>query len=36
VEKRVTASARLRALVPDVLRTEPQFRLLFAALTPRR
>jgi MFS family permease len=30
MEERVTASARLRALVPDVLRTEPQFRLLFA------
>jgi MFS family permease len=26
----VATSARLRGLVPDVLRTEPQFRLLFA------
>jgi MFS family permease len=26
----VSSSARLRALVPDVLRAEPQFRLLFA------
>jgi len=28
--ERATASVRLRALVPEVLRTEPQFRLLFA------
>jgi MFS family permease len=28
--ERVKASSRLRTLVPDVLRTEPQFRLLFA------
>ena len=30
MEERAKASVRLRALVPDVLRTEPQFRLLFA------
>jgi MFS family permease len=30
MEERAKASARLRALVPDVLRSEPQFRLLFA------
>jgi hypothetical protein len=30
MEERAKASGRLRALVPDVLRTEPQFRLLFA------
>jgi hypothetical protein len=29
-EERANASARLRALVPEVLRDEPQFRLLFA------
>jgi hypothetical protein len=29
-EERSKAFVRLRALVPDVLRTEPQFRLLFA------
>jgi hypothetical protein len=29
-EERGKASVGLRALVPDVLRTEPQFRLLFA------
>jgi len=29
-QERATASVRLRALVPEVLRTEPQFRLLFA------
>src|ERR1700754_4835198 len=28
--ERATASVRLRALVREVLRTEPQFRLLFA------
>jgi MFS family permease len=30
MEERANASVRLRALVPDVLRAEPQFRLLFA------
>src|SRR5215813_12635368 len=29
-QERATASVRLRALVPEVVRTEPQFRLLFA------
>ena len=30
MQERAKASVRLRALVPDVLRTEPQFRLLFS------
>jgi Major Facilitator Superfamily len=30
MQERANASVRLRALVPDVLRAEPQFRLLFA------
>lgn len=30
MEERAKGSGRLRALVPEVLRTEPQFRLLFA------